>query len=195
MSGGRSNNAIAVVGRKFTGKSTWLADFAEKFYRRTRKRVLIIDPNGSPAFSKYQLLNEKQLSLWCKEYNGIARFYIKDKKRMFELLDENFRGGLLIMDDATKYIKRKPPEYIEDMLVDHRMWDADVICTFHSVMFVPIFFWKMLTHVQIFKTQDTFDSDSTMRKRVPNWQLVKKTWDSVMKSKSEFTNKNVKTLI
>lgn len=194
---GRSNVAIAIAGRKNTGKSTWLEERARKMKANTGKKVLIIDVNASPAYSHYQLLSYNGLESWCKNHDtGIKRFFDSDYDKMFSVIPKHFKNGGLILEDCTKYIPAIPSPEIKTYLVDHRMWNVDLFFTFHALEFIPKFFFKMITHYTVFKTQDILDNrDRELRKRFPNYDVLKKAWDDVMKSSNEHANRTVPTLM
>jgi len=190
--------AVVVCGRKHTGKSTFLNDFGTKANQKTKKKVLVIDVNGAPAYKQHQLLNERQFITWCKDakFGGVKRFYLSDNERMFKLIIENFRSGLVIFEDCTKYIKASPSDSIKTFLVDHRMWDTDLMFTFHSLKRVPLFFWEMTTHLILFKTQDVIDSenDRFFLNRIPDFRNVYKLYKRVKDSKDNYINGSVELL-
>lgn len=190
--------ATAVCGRKHTGKSTFLNELAEGYFAKTKKRALIIDVNGSPAYSHHQLLNEKNFKTWCSNdsYGGVKRFYLSDRLKMMLLIKDHFRNGLIVFEDCTKYIKANPQEDIKAFLVDHRMWNVDLMFTFHSIMFVPKFFWAMLTHLVLFKTQDIFlnPNDKSLIQRIPDFQSVYRLHKKIMASKNNYINGQMELL-
>ena len=186
--------AIAITGRKHTGKST----LAEKIARSMKLgKVVIIDPNNSPAYAKHPFVSFKKL---CSLKSGIVRYYETDTNLMFanlmEMLSKKRFNGLIVFEDATKYIDAKPTQIQKAVLVDHRMWNSSLIFTFHAIEFVPRFFWKMLTHVVILKTQDMMQENyTTYAKRIPNFRAIYAAWNKVMKSNNEFENITIGTLI
>ncbi|HWY13347.1 MAG TPA: hypothetical protein VN026_18605 [Bacteroidia bacterium] len=198
----RSHFASCLAGRKSTGKSTFTNKCAIEFYKaHPNKRVLIIDVNGSPAYNEHQLISYDQIKRWNK---GIKKFYDPDHEKMFQFIIDFFsirnnpRGfdGLILMEDCTKYIDATPDKQMKTFLVDHRMWRADLIFTFHSIDIIPKFFWKMVNYVEIFKTQDVFEGrDRELSRRIPNYKDVLKVHEKVMKHKSDYYHESVRTLI
>jgi hypothetical protein len=122
----------------------------------------------------------------------MARFYLEDNKAMLDAI-QAFRGGLIILEDCTKYIDANPHPRVKEFLVDHRMRDLDLFFTFHSVTRVPPFFWEMTHQVLLLKTQD--DRKGIERRRIPNMREFLKAFDKVMASKDNYTSALVDTYI
>lgn len=201
----RSNEAILIVGRKHTGKSTLLNRIA-KGVSGPFKRTLIINVNGSPAYNEHKQIGYPQL----KQYRsgGVYQFYDPDHDRMFEFLTEHFGPqydeagnktgerpfhGSMFFEDCTKYIPANPQKKIKTFLVDHRMWDADLYFTFHSLKRVPPFFWDLITRVIILKTQDT--ESQLQRLDMPNQAEIIAAHKRVMASSDNYNHEVVDTLI
>jgi hypothetical protein len=187
----RGHLASLVVGRKRTGKSTYTNKLAKDYAaRHPGKKVLIIDVNGSPAYKEHQQIDREQFKRWNK---GIKRFYESDHEEMFAFITQHFRNGLIIFEDCTKYIDPLPSRQIKTFLVDHRMWDADLVFTFHSLMRVPKFFWEMTAYIVLKKTQD--EEKELLRRPIPNKPAVLAAWRRVQAHKSEYHDETVETLI
>jgi hypothetical protein len=193
----RSNEAMIIVGRKHTGKSTLANVIATEFAKKNpEKRALIVNVNASPAYDKHPYISYEGMKRWKK---GCYQFYDRDHEKMFDHFMEVFDprtkkfNGLFCFEDCTKYIDPHPDKKIKAFLVDHRMWNADMLFTFHSLMSVPPFFWKMTSRVIILKTQDVIDS--SFAKRIPNWKEVGPAHERVMKNENNYYHEVVSTLI
>jgi hypothetical protein len=188
----RSHLAGLIVGRKHTGKSTYANSVAKDYYEsHPGKKVCIIDVNGSPAYGEHKWITEKEFPRWTK---GIYRYYNSDHAVMWDTLVKYFKNGLIIFEDCTKYIPANVPPKIKGILVDHRMWEADVLFTFHSFKRIPPFFWEMASMVTILKTQEEIET-ARNRSLIPNYDAVLTARKKVMAHKSEYFNLTVKTLI
>lgn len=203
----RANEAIMMVGRKRTGKST-LSNKIAKGMAGPYKRTLIIDVNGSPAYKAHDQIFYDKLKRW--RHGGIYKFYDPNHTRMWEFLTNHYGPqydadgrkigdkpfhGLMVFEDCTKYIDANPSKAIKTFLVDHRMWDADLLFTFHSLSMVPPFFWKMTSRVILLKTQDTAEQVRRLADRLPNYQDVAAAHTRVMKSQDPHAHEVVETLI
>lgn len=193
----RLHQSGIVVGRKGTGKSTYLNNLAEQYAKSTGRRVLIYDVNGSPAYSKHQKLSKAQFKYWCENgLKGIKRFYLGDEndREAFTIIRNYFKDGLLIMEDCTKYINANPQPYVKPLLVDNRMWGADIIYTFHSIKRVPPFFWEMSSYLTIFKTNEVLrENDRKWEDRIVNWEGVYAARQKVLKNKDPYYSVTIET--
>lgn len=190
----RTNITGILVGRKATGKSTYLAKLAKGFSTRTGKRSLIIDVNGAPAYKDIPLLDEKGFSTWNSNSSlRVAKFYLSDEDKMLGLIADNFKNGLLVLEDCTKYIPSNPPQNIKKMLVDNRMLNLDLFFTFHSLRKVPPFFWDLVDTIVLGKTQDRLRPSDV--DRYPNFYAIQKAFEEVQRSKDQYIKRTVNTLI
>ena len=184
--------ASLLVGRKHTGKSTEANRIAKQYAaKHPSKKVLIIDVNGSPAYREHGPPIDRPMFRRWK--SGVVRFYESDHAEMFAFIIANFRNGLIIFEDCTKYIDANPSKQIKTFLVDHRMWEADLLFTFHSLKRVPNFFWEMTSAVVLKKTQE--EEKEWLKKPIPNKTDLLAAWRRVQAHKSEYHQETVQTLI
>ncbi len=200
--GRRLNTCTLIIGRKGTGKSTKACQMAQEYVRRNadkKKRALIVDVNGAPAYNALPFFSLRQVAAWKPDApTRIAKSYLskaddEDDKALFQGL-KNFRSGLLVFEDCTKYIPGNPGPHVRKFLVDHRMWDVDLVFTFHSLVRVPPFFWEMTSHVVLCKTQDSRDKLSK-RDAIPNLPDMLSAYDRVTRCADPFHAELVRTLI
>ncbi|RFZ84775.1 hypothetical protein DYU05_03985 [Mucilaginibacter terrenus] len=178
-----------VVGRKGTGKSTKLAKIASAY--PADSKVLIIDVNGSPAYNQFKEITINQVKLLRK---GVVRLLGTPSTETLLIIARDFRDGLVIFEDCTKYIEGNVRPEIKTFLVDHRMFRVDLIFTFHSLKRVPPFFWEMISYVTLLKTQETF-SQGMYRNRVPNYEKVLAAFNKVNAHPDNYYSITVETLI
>ncbi|MGN7988674.1 hypothetical protein ACTJKC_15100 [Pedobacter sp. 22226] len=165
-----------VVGRKGVGKSTYMAKTALQY--PSDSKVLIIDVNGSPAYNSFKTIEPNQIKLFR---SGHAKILGTPTDETLEIIARDFRGGLIVFEDATKYISGNVKPNIKRFLVDHRMFQCDLIFAFHSLKFVPPFFWSMIAYCTIFKTAEVFNNK--YQDRIPDFETIKKAYDKVKASK------------
>ncbi|MGZ3983398.1 MAG: hypothetical protein ACXVJE_19375 [Mucilaginibacter sp.] len=185
----RSENiAGIVVGRKHTGKSTGLAETATSY---AGNKVLIIDVNRSPAYNKFAEITIDQLK---RLKSGKVKLVGTPDEDTLKTIAKEFRGGLIIFEDCTKYISGNVRPEIRTFLVDHRMWQCDLIFTFHSLKMIPPFFWQMISYVKILKTQENF-INAANRNRVPNFEKIVEAYKEVEASPDNYYSVTVETLV
>ena len=184
------NYAIAIAGRKHTGKSTKTATLANGY--PTDKKVLVLDVNGSPAYAHIPQIKPEELHRFKKP--GKARLLGIPTDATLRIIAENFRDGLLIWEDCTAYISANPKPIIKEFLTNHRMYRVDMIFTFHALKFVPPFFWSMISYIILLKTNETFRKAKN-EDRVPNYEEIYEAFTRVKAHKDNYYCETVKTLI
>lgn len=65
---------------------------------------------------------------------------------------------------------------------------------FHSLKRVPPQMWEMASYVNIGKTVEQFEQGSN-RKRIPNYENIRKAWKRVCAHKSEYYSETVGTYV
>ena len=196
----RLNYSMAVCGRKGTGKSTLLAQMATKYVADNAthnsgqgKRVLILDVNGAPAYAHLPRLSYAQLLAWKPDSTLKMAVYTEmDKNAMLLNVSECFKQGLVIMEDVLTYIPNNPSQKIKQFLVDHRMWDIDVCYTYHTLLYIPPFFFQFLAYIVLLKTNDPLSKLSKSNK-IPNMPAVLKAVAELQKESDPYASKLIET--
>ncbi len=194
----RINDTEIIVGRKGTGKSTYANKRACAY--PSNKKVLIIDVNASPAYKQHKLIDAKTLlsNRWVK---GVVRYYESDHDLMMNNIIKHCnntqtikQGILIVFEDCTKYIDANPGKLVKSFLVDHRMWNADLMFTFHSFKRIPPFFFEMCSYITVMKTQENFETPRN-ENLIPNYETLVKARRLVMASNNDYIHKTIATLI
>lgn len=181
--------SCAVVGSKGTGKSTLLAKIASAY--PSEKKVLILDVNGSPAYGAYKEIELRQVKLLK---TGVVKLMGTPTPDTLQTIAKDFKNGLVVFEDCTKYIEGNVHPVIKAFLVDHRMNNCDLIFTFHSLKRVPPFFWEMLSYVTLLKTQESFET-GTNKNRVPNYEAFVQAYRKVNDHPSRYYSVTVETFV
>lgn len=188
---GRDLHYSAIVaGQKGVGKSTYLANEVVIKYPKTKK-VLVIDVNGSPAYNAFQTIEPKQIKLLR---SGIVKILGTPSEDTLAQIARDFRDGLVVFEDSTKYITGNVSPAIRTFLVDHRMYNCDLIFTFHSLKRIPPFFWEMISYVELFKTSENFATGNN-RNRIPNYENMLVAFKEVNANKSIRYHQTVETMV
>lgn len=194
----RINDTEIIVGRKGTGKSTYANKRACAYPKN--KKVLIVDVNGSPAYEQHKHIDTKTL---CSPRwkSGVVRYYEPDHDLMMQSIMTHCndfkpkgQGILIVFEDCTKYIDSNPNKAVKSFLVDHRMWNADLMFTFHSFKRIPPFFFEMCSYITVMKTQENFET-SRNEKVIPNYEGLRNARRLVMASPNDYIHKTIATLI
>lgn len=183
------HHSSIMVGRKGTGKSTKLAVIAAKY--PASKKVLIIDVNGSPAYNNFERIEISKLK---HLKSGKVKLLGTPSDSDLEFIAENFRDGLVIFEDCTKYIESSPSRAIKTFLVDHRMYRCDLIFTFHSLKRIPPFFFEMTSYITLCKTQEQIEG-ARNKNIIPNYENVIKAWNKVQTNPNPYYSLTVETFV
>ena len=191
MSDERDNICTLLTGFKGTGKSTFSANLGRQIGKH--KRVVIFDVNRSPAFNEFEFLSYPAFLSWIKsDKKGVKRMYDTDKEKLILFLADNFRNGLVVFEDCSGYIGSHLSKSVRGWLTDHRMFNVDLIFTFHSIKMIAPFFWDMVTMLVILKTNDKpVENYTWYDKRVPEFKKVFKAWESVKKDPNQYAHRTI----
>lgn len=181
--------SIVMVGKKGCGKSTKLAEIARKY--PADLKVLIIDVNESPAYNQFQKIDVNDIKRLKK---GKVRLLGTPTEETLNIIARDFRNGLIIFEDCTKYIENSPSKGIKTILVDHRMLGCDLIFTFHAVKFIPPFFWQMTSYVTLCKTMENVET-ARNKNVIPNYDEIIKAYKKVNASPDKYYSETVETYI
>lgn len=180
----RDHTSSAIIGGKRQGKSTLsklLVDDYEKKY--PLRKILVYDPSnafgakgvfpGYETITLEELYFGKKIGREVREWQrGVMRIQEDKTNKKFaeEFIDyviEEFRNGMIIIDEATALMKDRPTAQHTKLLSEHTNWGVDVMMIFHGLRYVPKrirgFFW----HYYLFKTDEEFDEGDLNKMNFP----------------------------
>jgi len=132
----------------------------------TPRRVLIMDVNDE--FSKIKALNIIDVKLFSMhptiEARRIRPFNADGSKMtlsdicqcLFYLL-ENFKGGLLLIEDINKYLTHHFPKDVVGAICTNRHSDLDIILHYQAIGKVPTTVWENVNWVRFHKNNQSVD--------------------------------------
>lgn len=162
----------AAKSRAFTGATGWHditmdemidgipiegIDSHTNVWRKGKRRIFTLtDPN-------YETKHEKrERARKVKEYQEAGlkmppslRKGVKSKVQLTAYnIFENFRNGLVMMDEAYKWASLNAPQWSLDLVLEHRNKGLDVVLVYHTFKLIPYVFRANITRFIIFKTAD-----------------------------------------
>jgi molybdopterin-guanine dinucleotide biosynthesis protein len=143
----RARKVIVVVGMKNVGKTTTLLNIA----RSQKQRVLIFDKNSEMAYNGIEYLKPSEI----KNFQGVKKCYHSDVEGFLTWLKKYYRNGLLVLEDATAYVRSRSNRPLNDMLVSCRHYGLDIILVFHSLTAVPSEIYPLTDTIILFKTEQS----------------------------------------
>lgn len=116
----RTNFAILDIGTNRTGKST----FCNEIISAYKGRVLLITPDiKDKAFTS---INEAA-NILNLNYDDKKFLVYTDTPDFFPKVQDRFRNGLLVLDDAMYYMKNRKDEAIRRLFMRRRQANIDII--------------------------------------------------------------------
>lgn len=179
---------IVIIGRPGCGKSTTALKFIETL---GKQKCLIVDPDGlEKIWYQFQLIdgtNAEQV----KNLTGIKKSFSPGKKKvhlLFNNLYNNFRNGLLVLDDCRVYVNSNADDSLEDMLRRKRQMMSDIITMTHCWTETPPIFFRFATHFILFATDEPIES---RKHQINNFEKMKAIKEHVDKESARNKHYNV----
>jgi hypothetical protein len=168
--GTRDFCSFVVFGDLGKGKSSWLRQFAlmyqaEMKSKKLPRKILICDPSNSRAFDDFPKTTlaaiERGVDIVgakvTKWNEGIR--VLRDVKwtedYWFSILQENYKNGLLILDESRDFFKPSGLTPVQKRLFTiHRNAAIDLMCVSHNFMDLPLNIRKIFRIYIVFRTGD-----------------------------------------
>ena len=158
------------VGKKGIGKSYTteqvMAQYVQGNQNAKPRRVLILDVNDEYEAVKAIAIKDIALfSLHPKIEARRIRPYNEDGSKMGlrDIADvlficlENYRGGLLLIEDINKYVSDHLPNDVVGAICTNRHSDLDIVMHFQSIGRVTPKIWQNLNWLRFHKNSDSVD--------------------------------------
>lgn len=181
----REPQFIVATGKKGVGKTFTTIRIIERYIRdnpttgKQGRKVLIYDVNME--YTQFRTINISDLPRFMSSARVEVRRILPVTKEgkvmhideMVALLNEilqNFRGGLLVLEDINRYMTdTKTPEII-GTLATNRHRDLDIICHLQSLSPMTTRMWQ---NCSVVRFHYQIDDIYRYRQRIPNYELFK----------------------
>lgn len=180
----RRCKSVLVFGDIGQGKSSYVSAITQAIALKQKRKILVLIGSDVPAYSNfYRLKDYAELERWAKNGTGFAKFFDNDKKEMLLRVAEWYRNGILIIEDATHYIRGYIPDEVMRFFVDHKNFGVDLFFVYHFLQINPKI--KMLaTDMVLFKVAD---SVKTHRKKFEeiygdNFEEILKAYEEIQRA-------------
>lgn len=183
----RINLVTVVVGRRGTGKSTFVLNEVIKPYRETHlsQKVLIVDTLDHPLYRTIASIEPNDIRRWVKP--NIYRCYSSQTNEVMKNITETLHNALVVFEDASKYIRGRVDDDIRRFILDSKQRNLDLIFVFHGFAFAPPEIWRLVDIITIFKT----DNPASRKKDLVEYEQIQTAWENVMKNKDPFYNETI----
>lgn len=181
----RTNTVTVLLGNRNTGKTV----YAKKIMQlalQADKAVLVIDTYDHPSYNGIERIRPDEIKK-CKRGN-IYRCFGGETDIILDGC-KDFYNGLLVFEDATKYIENTLTDSMKKVLFDSKQKNVDVLLMFHSWVACPPKIFRIADNLVIKKTGD---SAEIRKNDCPNFAEVLKKYEEVEKSANRYVSKYVK---
>ncbi len=178
----RINKVSLIVGGRGSGKT----DFVKNLIYQIPKRRIICDTFDSPVWKTFKTyLHPERESERIKEIGfdnvksqdkGAFKLISSDTDRIFQTIESDAWNSLVVIEDATRFIRKNVDESVRKFVLDTKQKNLDLIFIFHSLSDVPPDLIRWSDTLTLFKTNETFTS--YMRNKFPN-QMIEKAFEKV----------------
>lgn len=187
----RQNGITIISGRQGVGKTHNLKREIQNYVSdnpqtgKTGGRVLIYDPNDEykgvpiigwnkiaeqPPKTIRRVLAGKVVSDPVTGRNEVKPFTLAEKQRGFLFLIENYRNGMLILEDFNSYALNTRSMNVVSVLTTARHRQIDVTIVLQEIGKVTKDLWANIAYYVFHKQMSNVDRE---RDKIPNFPLVK----------------------
>ena len=176
---------MCVTGKKGVGKTYTTLKHIDDYTKNNKKtgkkarKVLIYDINME--YTMFKAISVEDISKFRHQSKIEVRriLPILPNGRMAGLSDmldilstiiENFRGGMLILEDINRYLIQSKTTDVIGLLATNRHRDLDIICHFQSLSALDPRMWQNTSFVR-FHAQ--IDDIKRYSQRIPNFEMFK----------------------
>lgn len=175
----RVNIVSLVLGTRGSGK-TFFTKRAIRSANKANKKVLIIDTFDHPSYQSVPRI--KPIDIKNIEAGEIVRVFGGETNKILSACND-FSNGLLIIEDATKYIEGKLSEDVKQFVLDSKQKNIDIIFLFHGFGAAPPALFRVCDKIILMRTGD----NPTLRKNnLPNFEEVMEAYGRIKESKEKY---------
>jgi hypothetical protein len=176
---------MCATGKKGVGKTYTTMRLIKNYIKPNKKtgkkarKVLIYDINME--YTDFKIISVKDIPNFTRQSKIEVRRVLPildsgktatltDMLVILNLIIENFRGGMLILEDINRYLIASKTTDVIGLLATNRHRDLDIICHFQSLSALDPRMWQNTTFVR-FHYQ--IDDVKRYAQRLPNFEMFK----------------------
>ncbi|NSW46459.1 MAG: hypothetical protein HPY79_11655 [Bacteroidales bacterium] len=187
MSNYRINNVSAILGRRGSGKTTYVRKLIESYRQALPgQKILIADTIDHPAYKDVAAINTDLLSRWKKP--NVYRIFGSNTDEILNTINTHLYNALVIFEDASKYIRRQLSDDVRAFILDSKQKNLDLIFLFHGFSYVPPEMFRVLDNITIFRC----DNPTYRKNDIVAFDEVIKAYEQVMNSNNPYEHATVR---
>ncbi len=182
----RQNKVSAFLGRRGTGKTTYLKKLISTYKEANpTQKVLILDTLDHPSYTDIPIIDIPLLKRWKSP--NTYRMFNKDTDMLLKEVEANYSNGLLVLEDASKYLRRQLSDDVRSFIFDSKQKNLDIIFMFHGFMAAPAELFRVIDNLVLFKT----DHPQYRKNALINYEEVLDVYNRVMQHQSPYYNETL----
>jgi len=139
---------LLIIGTNKTGKTTLTERIVKARIKKSGRALIVTNHLGEWADTESIDITKREFI----EFQGIRKTHMSAD--MFKYLI-NFHNGILVFDDAKRYVKQSIAEHLENLLISRGQNNIDIISVAHSFSRMPPGFFPYASHIVLFKTTES----------------------------------------
>lgn len=182
----RINKVTAILGRRGTGKTVYTRKLIDSYTKALPyQKVLILDTLDHPAYKDIPAITISQLKRWNKP--AVYRLYGSNTDEILKEVANNLTNALLILEDASKYIRRQLSDDVRSFIFDSKQKNLDIVFLFHGFMSAPDELFRVIDNLVLFKT----DNPEYRKRSLINYTEIQEAYTRVMANESPYYNETL----
>lgn len=186
----RLNKLSIILGRKGSGKSYYTINTLIPAYRKAfpDKKILIYDTNDHMAYRFVPQIKLTMLKRWTG--GGTYRLCEVDTDSALSAISEHMYNGLLICEDATKYINSRLQKPVFRSIIDSKQHNLDLVFQFHGFAVCPPEILRQCDILTLFRC----DTPLPRKNMLAEYDVIFSAYEKVQSSRDKYPFETVTIL-
>lgn len=187
MSNYRINNVSAILGRRGSGKTTYVRQLIETYNKALPfQKILIADTLDHPSYRDIPNIDLHLLKRWKSP--NIYRIFGSNTDEILNAIGNYLYNALVVFEDSSKYLRANLNNDVRKFILDSKQKNLDIIFIFHGFAFVLPELFRLMDNLVIFKS----DNPEPRKNYIVAYDQVKEAYEEVMKSENPYEHKTVR---
>lgn len=183
----RINNVSVVLGRRGSGKTTYIRKLIEEYrIASPLQKILIADTLDHPMYRDIPAIDIELLKRWKKP--NIYRIYGSNTDEILTTINTHLQNALIVFEDASKYIRRQLSDDVRSFILDSKQKNLDLIFLFHGFSYVPPEMFRVIDNIVMFRC----DNPEYRKNDIVAFDEVKAAYERVIKSENPYYHETVR---
>ena len=183
----RLNKLFLVLGKKGSGKTYYtLHNVIEPYLKGfPSKKILVYNTDDHMDYRDVPEVEISELERWTGA--GLYRVCSRETVDFFHAVNQHVWNGLLICEDASKYITKNMQKSVWNSILDSKQHNLDIVMQFHGFAACPPEVLRQADCITMFKC----DNPVYRRGDLVEYDRVAEAWQQVMTSRQPWPHRTV----